>query len=104
MAFIDAKARERGFEPIWRELAIAPSSCHDHAARLADQDGKFLSEGLGSAVQGAPLAAQVKLSDASQAPYDRLVIATGARAISLPVPGAQLQGVRFLRSASDVEC
>lgn len=36
MSFIDANAKELGIEPICRELAIAPSSYHEHAARLAD--------------------------------------------------------------------
>ncbi|CCW19574.1 Mobile element protein [Sphingobium indicum BiD32] len=36
MAFIDAHRRDLGIEPICRELAIAPSSYHEHAARLAD--------------------------------------------------------------------
>lgn len=36
MAFIDAHRKELGIEPICRELAIAPSSYHEYAARLAD--------------------------------------------------------------------
>ena len=36
MAFIDAHREELGIEPICRELGIAPSSYHEHAARLAD--------------------------------------------------------------------
>lgn len=36
MSFIDANAKELGIEPICRELAIAPSSYHEHAARLVD--------------------------------------------------------------------
>ena len=36
MAFIDAHRQDLGIEPICRELAIAPSSYHEHAARLAD--------------------------------------------------------------------
>ena len=36
MAFIDAHREELGIEPICRELAIAPSSYHERAARLAD--------------------------------------------------------------------
>ena len=36
MAFIDAHREELGIEPICRELAVAPSSYHEHAARLAD--------------------------------------------------------------------
>lgn len=36
MAFIDAHREELGIEPICQELAVAPSSYHQHAARLAD--------------------------------------------------------------------
>ncbi|WP_327754455.1 IS3 family transposase [Sphingobium sp. SJ10-10] len=36
MAFIDAHREDLGIEPICRELAIAPSSYHEHAARRAD--------------------------------------------------------------------
>ena len=36
MSFIDSHREELGVEPICRELAIAPSSYHEHAARLAD--------------------------------------------------------------------
>ena len=36
MAFIDAHREDLGIEPICRELAIASSSYHEHAVRLAD--------------------------------------------------------------------
>lgn len=36
MGFIEANAKDLGIEPICRELAVAPSSYHQHAARLAD--------------------------------------------------------------------
>ena len=36
MAFIDDHREDLGIEPICRELAIAPSSYHEHARRLAD--------------------------------------------------------------------
>ena len=36
MAFIDVHREALGIEPICRELAIAPSSYYEHAARLAD--------------------------------------------------------------------
>ncbi|MCP1471126.1 transposase InsO family protein [Sphingobium sp. OAS761] len=36
MSFLDAHREELGVEPICRELAVAPSSYHEHAARLAD--------------------------------------------------------------------
>jgi putative transposase len=36
MSFIDSYRKELGIEPICRELAVAPSSYYEHAARLAD--------------------------------------------------------------------
>jgi hypothetical protein len=36
MSCIDANAKALGSEPICRELAVAPSSYHKHAGRLAD--------------------------------------------------------------------
>ena len=36
MSFIDGHRKELGIEPICRELAIAPSSYHEHAARLGN--------------------------------------------------------------------
>ena len=45
----------------------------------------------------------VLLSDGSTLSYDVLIIATGARAIALPLPGADLPGVMALRTAADAE-
>lgn len=45
----------------------------------------------------------VALSDGSEVSYDVLILATGARAIALPIPGADLEGVMFLRTAADAE-
>jgi 3-phenylpropionate/trans-cinnamate dioxygenase ferredoxin reductase component len=45
----------------------------------------------------------VSLSDGSEVAYDVAIIATGARAIALPIPGADLKGVMFLRTAADAE-
>ena len=45
MAFIDGHREELGIEPICRELAIAPSSYHEHAAHLVDP-GRRLARAL----------------------------------------------------------
>ncbi|HEY8004259.1 MAG TPA: FAD-dependent oxidoreductase, partial [Phenylobacterium sp.] len=45
----------------------------------------------------------VALSDGSQVAYDALILATGAHAIALPIPGSDLDGVMFLRTAADAE-
>ncbi len=41
-------------------------------------------------------ARQVELTDGRRLPYDKLLIATGARAVSLPYPGGDLDGVVYL--------
>lgn len=43
------------------------------------------------------------LSDGSTIAYDNLIIATGARAIVLPIEGKDLDGILFLRTAADAE-
>ena len=45
----------------------------------------------------------VQLSDGGEVSYDVLILATGARAIALPIAGADLDGVMFLRTAADAE-
>ncbi|MFI6172947.1 NAD(P)/FAD-dependent oxidoreductase [Nocardia sp. NPDC051052] len=44
---------------------------------------------------------QVVLADGGRIAYDRLVLATGATPRRLPLPGADAQGVRYLRSVDD---
>jgi len=48
-------------------------------------------------------AKQVRLKDGQSVAYDLLVLATGARARRLTIPGADLAGVLELRSAADAE-
>ena len=43
------------------------------------------------------------LDDGSQLPFDRLIIATGARAATLSIPGAGLAGVPSLRNLEDLD-
>ena len=45
----------------------------------------------------------VSLSDGTALPYDQLILATGARAIVLPLEGKDLAGILVLRSAADAE-
>jgi NADPH-dependent 2,4-dienoyl-CoA reductase/sulfur reductase-like enzyme len=45
----------------------------------------------------------VQLSVGGALTYDYLIIATGARARKLPIPGAELDGVLELRTAADAE-
>jgi 3-phenylpropionate/trans-cinnamate dioxygenase ferredoxin reductase subunit len=54
-----------------------------------------------TAVELDPAAAELTLDDGSRVEYDRLLLATGAEPRQLEVPGAQLDGVHYLRSAED---
>lgn len=48
-------------------------------------------------------ARQLRLTGGEMLSYDRLVLATGTRPRSLPLPGADLEGVVSLRSIADVD-
>lgn len=50
-----------------------------------------------------PASREVVLDGAERVPYDRLLIATGARPRTLPVPGAELPGVMTLRTVADAD-
>jgi 3-phenylpropionate/trans-cinnamate dioxygenase ferredoxin reductase component len=50
-----------------------------------------------------PAAHRVRLRDGRTLAYDRLLLATGSRARSLEVPGADLPGVHYLRTITDVD-
>jgi len=45
----------------------------------------------------------ITLSDGSEQPYDKLIIATGGRARQLPVAGGDLPGVFTIRTRADIE-
>ena len=47
------------------------------------------------------LGRQVVTADGARYPYDRLILATGAEPRHLPVPGADLDGVHYLRTRDD---
>jgi 3-phenylpropionate/trans-cinnamate dioxygenase ferredoxin reductase subunit len=79
------------------------------AESLALRPESFYREGrveliLRTRVVGiAPADKTVTLADGRTLPYEFLILATGARARPLPVPGADLAGVMVLRSAADAE-
>jgi len=48
-----------------------------------------------------PARAEVALDDGERLGYDRLLLATGARARRLAIPGGEIEGVLYLRSVED---
>lgn len=50
-----------------------------------------------------PRATQVQTADGESMPYDRLLLATGARPRVMNVPGSGLDGIRYLRTLQDCD-
>ena len=55
------------------------------------------------AVKLDPQAQRVDVADGSHFEYERLLLATGSQPRLLPIPGAELAGVYYLRTAADVD-
>jgi 3-phenylpropionate/trans-cinnamate dioxygenase ferredoxin reductase subunit len=74
-------------------------------AELHDQqwyDDNSIDLRLGTTVTAIdPAAHTVTLDDGSQLSYSKLLIATGSRVRTLDVPGAELPGVHYLRTAEE---
>jgi len=83
------------------QLAFAHQKAWPQDAKVAEHNIDFRPCIRGTAIHRQ--AKTVALSDGSTESYDVLILATGARAIALPIPGADLEGVMFLRTAADAE-
>lgn len=64
------------------QIELRPHTC----AAYIDRDGKTLITNGGDAIA-----------------YDKLILALGSRARKLPIPGANLEGVHYLRTIADVD-
>ncbi len=72
---------------------------YESAAKLAEQS---IDLALGTRVERLdPAAKTVTLADGETVTYEKALIATGGRPIRLPVRGADLAGVHYLRDAAD---
>ena len=90
-----------------------PNLSKDYLAGVAPEDWVLLREDAFYTEQRIDLrlkanvvrlhiaAHEVELADGSKVPYDRLLLATGAEAVRLPVPGMDLPHVHTLRSLAD---
>ncbi len=74
------------------------------------RSGDYLENELGVHVLGGRKAVRLEsgaralvLDNGAELAYDRLILATGARAAGLSIPGADLAGVFVLRDAEDLE-
>ena len=72
-----------------------------HAAHYAEH-GVILRLGF-PVVSVDRLGRRVELADGSAAEYDALLLATGSHPRLLPLPGAELAGVHYLRTVADVD-
>ena len=76
-------------------LQLKPSSWYEEAGVSLRLGGVVVSLNRG--------AKTVTLASGEHLAYDYLILATGARARALPIPGADLSGVLALRTAADAE-
>jgi 3-phenylpropionate/trans-cinnamate dioxygenase ferredoxin reductase subunit len=76
-------------------LQLKPSSWYEEAGVSLRLGGVVVSINRG--------AKTITLASGEHLPYDYLILATGARARALPIPGADLAGVLALRTAADAE-
>lgn len=85
------------------DLLSAPADADALALRDADwADRHAVSMRAGTtAIHVDTTRRSVLLADGARMPYDRLILATGARATPLDAPGAHLPGVHGLRSLHD---
>ena len=76
-------------------LQLKPTTWYEEAGVSLRLGGVVVSINRG--------AKTVTLASGEHLPYDYLILATGARARALPIPGADLSGVLALRTAADAE-
>jgi 3-phenylpropionate/trans-cinnamate dioxygenase ferredoxin reductase subunit len=77
--------------------------------RLFLKPDAFYAEAKCETIYGIPAVSinrdsrEVALADGRVLGYDKLLIATGARVRKIAIPGADLQGIHYLRSIADVD-
>jgi 3-phenylpropionate/trans-cinnamate dioxygenase ferredoxin reductase component len=89
--------------PLSKDVLLGKKEPSD--AQLHDQawyDEKNIELRLGTEATAIDTAARtVKLGEGAEIGYDKLLIATGSRVRKLDVPGADLEGVHYLRTAAE---
>ena len=91
--------------PLSKEVLLGdqpPESTYLWPAESYDELSIELRLGV-HATRISPAEHTIEIDGGETIPYDRLMIATGARARRLPVMGADLAGVHYLRSIRDTE-
>ncbi|MGH2862751.1 MAG: NAD(P)/FAD-dependent oxidoreductase [Solirubrobacteraceae bacterium] len=85
--------------PLSKELLQGTQEIEDSALPVGELDVEWR---LGVPATGLDRERKrVRLEDGSEAPYDRLILATGCRARGWDGPGSQLEGVHMLRDLED---
>ncbi|MFC7963022.1 NAD(P)/FAD-dependent oxidoreductase [Rhodococcoides kroppenstedtii] len=90
--------------PLSKAYLASTAELRDLAIRGAEFYDKQRIKLVGETVTAIDRAARaVSLGSGDVMEYTKLALCTGARARPLPVPGAHLAGIHYLRTASDVE-
>lgn len=90
--------------PLSKAYLAGKTTLDEIAIRSADFYSKQRIQLLNAHVEAIDRSAgHIVLSTGETLTYDKLALCTGARPRQLPVPGAELAGVHYLRTAADVE-
>ena len=91
--------------PLSKEVLLGdqpPESTYLWPAESYDESDIELMLGV-QATRISPAEHTIKIDGGETIPYDRLMIATGARVRRLPVTGTELAGIHYLRGIQDTE-
>lgn len=90
--------------PLSKAYLAGKSTLDELAIRSAEFYTKQGIQLLDATVEAIDRSAgHLLLSTGDTLPYDKLALCTGARPRQLPIPGAELPGVHYLRTAADVD-
>lgn len=81
---------------------VGPDAAYVHEADFYEHEDIELRPST-TVGQLDPGAKEVVLDSGERVPFDAVLLATGASPRSLPVPGAQLEGVHYLRTMADAD-
>jgi len=83
------------------DITVMPKSPFNLPAGTRSTDIHLIAGNHTTAID--PVTRRVALADGAPVPYDKLLLATGSKPLTPPIPGLDFANVRALRDIADVE-